>query len=341
MTLQTIPTLCHVGLAKCASTTLQDSWKKSKNYAGYFSRELVETVRESVLKNRDDLPHFKKLLEGNRLSETAFSYARASCVVISDERITSPEFENNGDMQLAREVQECLAITLEDCVDRVLMIVRDPLAWIQSAYYQRIKQGSDIDFSEFISASRHKILENLDLGGILARFARLDNDPVILPLELLGKNEAYFWEEYETRLNFPAPDWITPKSDAFNTNVTIPDTMAMHRRLNAALKILEASASRNHAEDQSVVQDGLQIARVWGVRRGLLCSTREERALLADALAVPKQIEPAIYLLDDSFADEIERKFIAPLRESGLFPYADLLDSYTTSLNQRKIEVYQ
>ena len=341
MTLQKIPTLCHVGLAKCASTTLQDSWKKSKNYAGYFSRELVDTSRESVLKNRDDLPHFKKLLEGNRLSETAFSDARASCVVISDERMTSPEFENNADMQLTREVQECLAITLEDCVDRVLMLVRDPLAWIKSGYYQRIKQGSAIDFSEFITASRHKILENLDLGGILARFARLDNDPVILPLELLDKNEAHFWEEYETRLNFPAPDWITPKSDVFNTNMTIPDTIAMHRRLNASLKILEASANRSHAEDQSVVQDGLQVARAWGVRRGLMFSTREERALLADALAVPKQIEPTIYPLDDSFADEIQGKFIAPLRESGLFPYADLLDSYATSLNQRKIEVYQ
>lgn len=331
--------LCHVGLAKCASTTLQTSWDNATNYTGYFSHDLVATVRDSVLNNQSDLPQLKKVIEQNRLGAGAFSDATASYVVISDESFTNSGIATAADPQIARDVQECIAISLEACVDRVLMMVRDPLSWIRSAYYQQIKQGAAYDFNEFMTTRRRNIIENLDLGGILARFSRLDRDLVVLPMELLSSNEKQFWRDYEARLDFPAPDSVKP-TDRLNTNVTLANTMTLHRSLNALLERMEASVTRGNSPDRAMVLDALKNARTWGTRRALTFANADDLAFIEDALGTPSTIEPTIYQLDDVFTGEIEEKFLAPLRARDFFPYPDIWESYAASLSERVIEVY-
>lgn len=331
--------LCHIGLAKCASTTLQSSWHRSSNYYGYFSQDLVSTVRDSVGKNRSDIPQFKKLLLQNRMSENAFSDVNASYVVISNESMTDAGVTDASEPQLARDVQDCIAISLEACVDRVLIMVRDPLSWIRSRYYQQIKQGFAYEFSEFVSRHRPNVIENLDLGGILSRFSRLDSDPVILPMELMRGNETLFWAEYEGRLRFPAPDDLIPDSDVINTNVTLTNTMTIHRKLNAVLERLEASVSRGNSEDRAAVMNALRTSKTWGTRRALTFASAEDLAFLAAELGMATATEPEFYSLDDTFIDEIKERFIEPLRDSTIFPYPEILASYATNLDVNRIEI--
>ena len=331
--------LCHIGLAKCASTTLQNSWHRSSNYYGYFSQDLVSTVRDSVGKNRSDLPQFKQLLSQNRMSENAFSDVNASYVVISNESMTDSGVTDASDPQLARDVQDCIAISLEACVDRVLIMVRDPLSWIRSRYYQQIKQGFAYKFSEFLAKHRANVIENLDLGGILSRFSRLDSDPVILPMELMRGNQSLFWAEYEGRLGFLAPDDLVPDSDVINTNVTLTNTMTIHRKLNAVLERLEASVSRGTSEDRAAVIKALQNAKTWGTRRALTFARADDLAFLTSALGMAKATEPEFYSLDDAFIDEIKQRFIEPLSDSTIFPYPDILASYATNLDVNSIDI--
>ena len=332
--------LCHIGLAKCASTTLQNSWANSSNYAGYFSHDLVNTVRESVTKNQSDLSQFKRLLAENGMSAQAFSATNENYLVISNESMTDSGVTTASELQITRDVQDCIAISLEACVDRLLVLVRDPLAWIRSCYYQQIKQGFAYEFAEFIEDRGQNILENLDLGGILSRFGRLDASPVVLPLELLEVAENRFWQEYEGRLKFPVPDWVTPKSDPLASNVTLANTMKIHRNLNAVIERLETSFSRGESRDGAVIMDALQKARTWGVRRALTFAIPEDLAYLERALGLSNENIPQIYRFDDAFVAEINKKFLGPLSDSALFPYPDILSSYAVSVSEGSIEIF-
>ena len=332
--------LCHVGLAKCASTTLQNSWANSSNYVGYFSHDLVTTVRESVTKNQSDLPKFKRLLAQNGMNAEAFSATNADYLVISNESMTDSGVTTATPLQFTRDVQDCIAISLEACVDRLLVVVRDPLAWIRSSYYQRVKQGFAYEIAEFIEDRGQNILENLDLGGVLGRFGRLDASPVVLPLELLEVAENKFWQEYEGRLGFPVPDWVTPKSDPIAANVTLANTMEIHRNLNAVIERLETSFSRGESRDKAVIMHALQQARTWGVRRALTFANPDDLVFLEHALGITKESRPQIYRFDDVFLAEIKEKFIGPLSESTIFPYPDILASYVRSVSEGSIEIF-
>ena len=332
--------LCHIGLAKCASTTLQTSWANSSNYVGYFSHDLVNTVRESVTKNQSDLPQFKRLLAQNGMSASAFSASNAEYLVISNESMTDSGVTTASDLQVARDVQDCIAISLEACVDKLLILVRDPLSWIKSRYYQQIKQGFTYEFGDFIANNGPNILENLNLEGIFSRFGRLDASPVILPLELLQKNENKFWHEYEARLQFPAPDWVTPKSDPIATNATFANTIKIHRNLNAVIERLETSFSRGEARDGAAIMDALQKARIWGTRRALTFAAPEDLVFLERALGISNENTPQIYRFDDAFVAEINKKFLGPLSDSAIFPYPDILASYVASMSEGSIEIF-
>ena len=332
--------LCHIGLAKCASTTLQNSWANSSNYVGYFSHDLVTTVRESVTKNQSDLPQFKRLLAQNGMNAEAFSATNADYLVISNESMTDSGVTDATAVQFFRDVQDCIAISLEACVDRLLVIVRDPLAWVRSSYYQHVKQGFAYEFAEFIEDRGQNILENLDVGGILGRFGRLDASPVVLPLELLEVAENKFWQEYEGRLEFPVPDWVTPKSDPIATNVTLANTMEVHRNLNAVIERLETSFGRGESRDKAVIMDALKKTRTWGVRRALTFATPDDLAFLEHALGMTEESRPQIYRFDDAFITEIKKKFLVPLSDSGIFPYPDILASYVTSVSEGRIDIF-
>ena len=332
--------LCHIGLAKCASTTLQTSWANSSNYVGYFSHDLVTTVRDSVTKNQSDLPQFKRLLAQNGMSASAFSASNAQYLVISNESMTDSGVTTASDLQFARDVQDCIAISLEACVDKLLILVRDPLSWIRSRYYQQIKQGFAYEFGDFIANNGSNILENLDLEGIFSRFGRLDASPVVLPLELLQKDENKFWREYEGRLEFPVPDWVTPRSDPIATNVTLANTMEIHRNLNAVIERLETSFSRGKSRDSAAIMDALQKTRTWGTRRALTFASPEDLAFLERALGVTKENSPQIYRFDDAFVTEIKKKFLGPLSDSAIFPYPDILASYVMSVSEGSIEIF-
>jgi hypothetical protein len=57
-------------------------------------------------------------------------------------------------------------------------------------------------------------------------------------------------------------------------------------------------------------------------------------------LATHKKPEPRTYRFDDAFADVIEEKFVATLRESRILPWPDILESYSTLLRERGVKIY-
>ena len=196
--------ICHIGLSKCGSTVLQNAWAQSTNYSTYILTDLVQTIREAVIANKGNLSELKRNISQNKLTRQALSRSPDRYTVISSEGITGGFFQEAlAPANIERHARECTVIALQSCVDRVLLVVRNPLSWLLSCYYQQIKQGSAYQFNDFLTHHRAAILSNLDLENIIQIFSQLDAELTILPLELMQENEAFFWREYEEGWRYP------------------------------------------------------------------------------------------------------------------------------------------
>ena len=332
--------ICHIGLSKCGSTVLQNAWAQSTNYSTYILTDLVQTIREAVIANKGNLSGLKRNISQNKLTRQALSRSPDRYTVISSEGITGGFFQEAlAPANIARHARECTVIALQSCVDRVLLVVRNPLSWLLSCYYQQIKQGSAYQFNDFLTHHRAAILSNLDLENIIQIFSQLDAELTILPLELMQENEAFFWREYERRLEIPRPNINSLATDIMSANITQRETIPLHRELNSILLRLESVISSRDFNDKNMVLDAVMKTRKWGTRRALSFADENEITMINDHLdSVKAWSSPKVVELDDNFLTLLRQRFISPLENLNVFPYDDVLKKYSNSVDAGIVE---
>ena len=332
--------LCHVGLAKCGSTILQNAWARSTNYSLDKCEGLIKGMKEIVISNPDHLNDLNQTLGRADLNTDVFENTPGQYGVVSNEAITShsyPSGFNHDD--LSRRSLESFAAVLAPYVDRVLLIIRNPLAFLVSSYCQDVKEGASHSFEAFMSTRGPDMLANLDLASIVRTFSKIDAKITVLPVEMLAATEKIFWSEYERRLRLPKPNADLLLSDPVAANKTRSETVPLHRRINAILSELERVVALHEWPEGETLLEAIICSRVWSVRRALSVIDEDQLTRLAALLGVPERQTCKTFEFDPDFIDVVRENFMLPLECSELFPYKDVLTNYKTSLDVGGVEI--
>ena len=329
----------HIGMAKCLSTALQTAWDNAENYQIFTPTGLVEQIDLIVSDNDGEWQALGEIVSNQRLKRERFEQLAADVVVLSSENITTSfTMEASASPSWIRSKHRAMASLFGDCSDSILLLIRDPLSWTTSMYYQHIRQGGSLAFSEYVDLYLQNILTNLDIQGLLDCFNPCCKNLVILPLELARLDEAVFWEEYRDRLGVPLPNPSKLPSHPLDSNVTRTSSIATHRALNSVLQALEKTLHRQHYNDKPAVLKGLQMTKTWGIRRAMSLGSDQELEEMAGLVGLTDS-SPKTQNLSDLSAALMEC-FLKPLSASGEFPYPALLKEYEDNLKSGSVLVF-
>ena len=332
--------LCHVGLAKCGSTILQNAWARSTNYSLDKCEGLVKGIKEIAISNPDHLNDLNQTLERADVNTDVFENTPGQYGVVSNEAITSHSYPSGFIYDdLSRRTLESFAAVLAPYVDRVLLIVRNPFSLLVSSYCQDIKEGASYSFETFMSTRRPDMLASLDLVSIVRTFSKIDAKITVLPIEMLAGTEGIFWSEYERRLRLPKPNVDLLLSDPLAANSTRRETIPLHRQINAILSELEGVAGLHEWPEGETLLEALNCSRVWSVRRALSVIDDDQFTRLAAMLGVPERQACTTFEFVPELIDVLREQFMLPLECSELFPYKDVLTNYKTSLDGGVVEI--
>lgn len=334
--------LCHIGLPKSGSTVLQNTWSAATNYAINSPLNLIQIIQRAVLEESVCERALIKIISEHAIRKSDLDGKSNQYVVISSESFTQPPIAGSQRrLRIEKLFLNCVASIVEGCTDKVLLVVRNPLTWIKSYYYQQIKEGRSYSFPEYLVEERRSIVANLDLGAILAAFQSRMPDVVLLPIELLQANEERFWQEYEERLKFPRPNINSLPSDTISANKTREETISLHRTLNQCFEMLENAVAALEMTDKEPVLDALSMAKKWGTRRALGFMNESDLRRLQSLMNQPGQLPaPQCFSLEKELIEDLTENFLASLEEPGMFPYPEYLEEYRASLKSGAIQIF-
>jgi hypothetical protein len=312
----------HVGLGKCMSTTLQNMWQRSSNTHFESGVPLVRLANDLVRKHRDnlsELPQFN--LQGNPPT--------GEVQVLSAEGFSYSFLNDPGDANLVGPKQAHLADGLKDLSPNVLIMVRNPVAWIRSCHAQSIHQGGHQSAQEFIHIQRNIVLENLNLQRLIHIWRSRGVRVVVLPMELYIDSPSQFWFAYENQLGIPMPS-DRDETDGRDRNRSHPDKLPLAAEINRIQQLLKEMVQQGDAPDRKMVMDGLELVRCWGARRAL------EKASDTDIDALSSRLKPIdkeaflSFSLDADLLDVVRVSYVEPLRNfESMKPY---IQSYMDSV---------
>ena len=183
--------LIHVGLAKSMSSTLQMLWTESDNYETKNLKGITDKTDSFFDEYRNDIDGLVAQLEGSPLP---FGFeATDKLQVLSGEGLASSWLCHSPELsEHIPKRQKLLANMFGPLAEKVLIIIRNPIDWIRSAYSQSVKEGGSQSPDKYISDFRVSIEKNLDLRALVAHWEQFEAGVVILPMELFKEDEEAF-----------------------------------------------------------------------------------------------------------------------------------------------------
>ena len=329
----------HIGMAKCLSTALQSAWDRAENYQILKPTSLIEQIDLIVSDNNGDWQALGEIASNQQLKRDRFEQLAGDVVVLSSENMTTSfTTEARANSTWIHSKHRAMASLFGACSDSILLLVRDPLSWTTSMYYQYIRQGGSLAFRQYVDLYAQNILSNLDIKGILEAFNAVCKNVVILPLELARHDEPAFWEEYRDRLGVPLPNPSELPKHPVDSNVTRTSSIATHRKLNSLMQAVETTLNRQNFDDKSAVLDGLYMTKNWGMRRAMSLGSDQELEDVAELIGL-RESSAKTEDISDLSAPLVEC-FLEPLRTSTQFPYPEWLQQYEDNLRSGTVLVY-
>lgn len=324
----------HIGLGKCASTSLQSHWAQSRNYEYLSANEIAKVAGDLV-----ETPSFNEgMLPALNIGRNQNS---GKFRVLSSEGMSWGFLNEVHKQSLIPKKQKVVAQILSKVKfsRKLFIIVRDPISWIKSAHAQSINQGRFENLSTFIEYQRKFIEGVLNLDYLLSTWKQYSFDIVILPLEMLTFTAADFWSQYEEKLNVQRPSSVTEKTlNKVLANRSDKSKLYHHAKLNELIWTIEKSlrSSEDYARNFSKEQEGLinavEKTRQWGVRRFINFGNIED---IEGNLSGVNQETAAAFLnfsIDDDLRRLIKTNFIGTL-ESGNYLENKYIEKYKKNLD--------
>ena len=249
---------------------------------------------------------------------------------MSGEGLASSWFSHMPDLsEHIPKRQKLLATMFGPLADKVLIMVRNPIDWIRSAYAQSLKEGGFLSRDKYLDDFSVSIQKNLDLRALVAFWEQNEAEVVILPMELFKENEESFWISYESMLQMSRPS--SSRSQKIISNPTFYDTLGVHQSINRILNVLETACVENK-EYRAVdgVIESLKAARERGSRSAM---ERLNSDQLFELTGLLSRVEPQAELkLPTALADHLQRNFVDFLGETQLFTFSQILEGYQKSV---------
>ena len=313
----------HIGLGKCMSTYLQNTWARDPAIRNIEGRQVAQAVNQAMVNHAQsgaELPEF----------DLNFKSADVPNRVLTAEGFTF-SFLNDAEMgKFIPLKHRFVARTLAGFAPRVLMVVRDPVAWIASAHAQSINQGGFRDRQAFVKECRASVLNNLNIDGIMQAYADEGFEMVVLPMELLAEEPDHFWALLEQTCGLATPSNRRSLSRT-DENRTHHDKLALAATLNRVQARLADGVRRGGEADAEAVLQTLGHAQAWGARRGLSGADEETLADLHTLVNCADAEDFLAYEVDEDFVGALRRDFITPLE--SVETVAPMLGRYTASLD--------
>ena len=320
--------LIHVGLAKSMSSTLQMLWTDSDNYETKNLKGITDKTDSFFDEYRNDIDGLVAQLEGSPLP---FGFeANDKLQVLSGEGLASSWLCHSP--ELAAHIpkrQKLLANMFGPLAEKVLIIIRNPIDWIRSAYAQSLKEGGSHSPDKYISNFRVSIEKNLDLRALVAHWEQFEAEVVILPMELFKENEESFWIAYERMLKMSRPE--SSRSQKVVANPSFYETLEIHQSINKILSILETACVEN--EKYPVVDgviEGLRSAREWGSRSAMERLSADQILEITELLSRKK--ESRRLELPTELIEHLQKNFIEFLGKTPNFAFRQVLEKYQQSV---------
>lgn len=320
--------LLHFGMGKCMSTSLQNFWRQSNNV------EFVETRPLSHQLNNTLVECLNKGVAVPPIQLDVKSSADEKPVIVSNEEFTFSFISSPKLAPLLPVKQELVAAQLQHRARRLLLMVRSPVAWVQSAHAQRIHQGGSESLAEFLTVHRNLILHMTNVQRFLSYWREAWDRLVVVPIEMFRSEPDKFWAVYSEDLDLPEE---ADKMALAQRNSTNYDRLETRAQLNKALEFFElliAKSSDNpHAPYAPPKQKLVRVmneCRVAGVRRALAVASPEEFEVVRTHLNLTHDEGFFHALFDDQLKAHLQQNFIDALR---CFPYMqDWIASYEYEL---------
>jgi len=329
----------HIGMAKCLSTALQSAWGRAENYQIFRPTKLIDQIDLIVSDNNGEWQALGEIVSKQQLKRERFEQLDCDVVMLSSENMTTSfTMEANAGPSWIRSKHRAMASLFASCSDSILLLVRDPLSWTTSMYYQHIRQGGTLAFREYVDLCQQNILANLDIKALLDCFNHSCKNVVILPLELARQDEPAFWKEYRNRLGVPLPNPSKLPEQPIDTNVTRTSSIATHRKLNSILQALDNTLRWQQYNDKDAVLKGLHMTKTWGARRAMSLGSDQEVSTIAGLIGLTDFSPRTKDISDLSVA--LMECFLEPLKASTQFPYPLWLKQYEDNLKSGSVLVY-
>ena len=328
-----MPCVLHIGLGKCASTSLQGLWTQSENYNYFSLHELTTQTRNLIVDKRDDLDSAVDAIQSMNVKFPEFDNNKMN--VFSSEGVTFSFITDFQYGYLTQLKQQAMAVLLKGLSTKVLMLVRNPIEWITSAYAQQVKEGGSMSFDEYLVGARQSIYHNLNINFIKSVFEKQGFEVIILPIELMKLAEDEFWESYEDRLGVARPSLVKFPTDKRTANITNSATIPVHAKLNqilAELSLLVRKSSAYVGEENKIILDALELSRKWGTRAALHDLSRIELEQLERVLDIGSVTLNGDSIPDTDLKTHLQNNFIDPLLEKDVFPFQTILAAYQRSI---------
>lgn len=191
----------HIGLPKCASTSLQALWATDANCTFILLKEAAKHAREITLSSGPDAKSFPKLN-----IKTPNNDLKKKCIG-SSEGLTWA-FLDAPDLQGRLPDYHRSAARLlggANATEDILITVRNPIDWIKSAHGQHIKTGGHKNMTDYLTDNENFVRGTLDLEVIVSAWQKHFPNITIIPLEHLVRDQEYFWQRYENSLKTSRP----------------------------------------------------------------------------------------------------------------------------------------
>ena len=321
--------LIHIGLAKSMSSTLQVLWSHSNNYVAIDPKGVTSKTDSFFDQHRDNIDALVARLEN---SSPPFGFEpNDGLQVLSGEGLASSWFCHMPELsEHIPKRQQLLATMFGPLADKILIVIRDPVDWIRSAYAQMLKEGGYLSVERYVREFKVSIEKNLDLRALVTSWQQYDAEIVILPMELYKQDQDAFWIAYEGMLAMPRPD--ISRSVDVHSNPSVYETLEVHKSVNRILSILETVCvedQKNPVKD--VFIEGLKAARLWGARSAMERLSSDQLIELQSLLALEK--EQGNLEIPTELAEHLQKNFVDFLRETESFEFQTILEGYQQSIS--------
>jgi len=306
-------------MMKTASTYMLDAWSRQAGIClarrGTFS--LMEAMRQAVqtgemasnaeVEISADRPPAdgSKVVVGNEGFSTAFLNGPQE---LQDRTGAYVDFARSMLRQLLPGVQN------------VLIVVREPQAWIRSIFVQSIKEGGCGSAQSFVYRNQSFLRCSLNLREVHRTYAESFSNVLVLPYELLQRDEPAFWQRIERSFGLVAPRF---DGRLLNASPTASDTMLLER-MNCASQLVYSSLSQSERYDIAIEREALlkansEVAHLVNRRFVEYASDRQRQAakdaygLLASPCESFMRFE-----LPELLSKTVKEDYVGYLEETGL-----------------------